>query len=69
MGQESLFVRISCYEQVYWKRIPTKCPQCGKYSSYDSFEMVQIEQWGSPILIGKAGEQLRDALKARLEGK
>ena len=68
MEQASLFVCTSCYEQVYWKKIPTECPQCGAYSRYDNFEMNQIKEWGSPGLIEKAELILRDVFRDKLEG-
>lgn len=68
MEQASLFVCTSCYEQVYWKKIPTKCPQCGAYSMYEPFVFDQIKDWGSPALIEKAGLILCDVIADRLVG-
>ena len=67
MEQASLFVCTSCYEQVYWKKIPTKCPQCGGYSRYDHFDLDSIKEWGSPALIEKALLTLRDATISSME--
>ena len=67
MERASLFVYTSCYEQVYWKKIPPKCPQCGAFSMYDHFDLNQTKEWGSPELIEKAVLILHDPTKDKLE--
>jgi hypothetical protein len=51
----TLYVCINCLERVYWRQIPTPaCPGCHAVSSYESFQLEQVQDWGSTSLIKEA---------------
>jgi hypothetical protein len=51
----TLYVCMNCLDQVYWKHIPRpNCPRCHAVSSYEAFQLEQVQDWGFTSLVKEA---------------
>lgn len=54
-GEPDFWVCMSCLSEVYRQKIPVPdCPTCHGVSTYESFTLDSIRDWGTEDLIAKA---------------
>lgn len=59
-GDPDLWVCMSCLSEVYWRKVPRPaCPACNGVSTYESFTLQAIQDWGTTELISKAQDAAR----------
>ncbi len=63
-GDPDLWVCMSCLGEVFFKKVPMPdCPTCHGVSTYESFSLEAVRDWGTEDLIAKA-EAARAAVEA-----
>lgn len=63
-GDPDLWVCMSCLSEVFFKKVPMpNCPTCHGVSTYESFSLEAVRDWGTEDLIAKA-EVARAAVEA-----
>lgn len=63
-GDPDLWVCMSCLSEVFRRKVPMpNCPICHGVSTYDSFTIDAIRDWGTEDLITKA-EAAQAAIEA-----
>ncbi len=54
-GDPDLWVCMSCLSEVFRRKVPMPdCPTCHGVSTYESFTLEAIHDWGTEDLIAKA---------------
>ena len=53
-GDPDFFVCMDCLNEVYRRKVPSKCHGCGAISSFEPFALDSINDWGTEELIAKA---------------
>ena len=53
-GDPDFFVCMNCLDDVYKRKIPRECPNCGAISAFEPFTLDSIKNWGTEELIAKA---------------
>lgn len=63
-GDPDLWVCMSCLSEVFRRKVPMPdCPSCHGVSTYESFTLEAIRDWGTEDLIAKA-EAAQAAIEA-----
>lgn len=54
-GTADFWVCMSCLGEVFYRKVPMPdCPACHGVSTYESFTLEAVRDWGTDELIGKA---------------
>jgi hypothetical protein len=54
-GEPEFLVCMSCLNEVFLRKVPMPdCPTCHGVSTYESFSLESIRDWGTEELIAKA---------------
>ena len=54
-GEPEFWVCMSCLNEVFLRKVPIPdCPTCHGVSTYESFSLESIRDWGTDELIAKA---------------
>ena len=61
-----LLVCMSCLSEVYRRKVPMPdCPTCHGVSTYETFTLESIRDWGTEELIEKAGKAKTEPVGVR----
>jgi hypothetical protein len=54
-GEPDMLVCMSCLNEAFRRKVPMPdCPTCHGVSTYETFTLASIRDWGTPELIAKA---------------
>lgn len=67
-GTAEFWVCMSCLGEVFYRKVPMPdCPSCHGVSTYESFTLDAVRDWGTDELIAKAVAEQQAAEAAQAE--